>query len=60
MAIEHKDIDDAEDGARAAIVEEMIIKMAHSYAVAHDPVKLLRGRKHISMDLLKQIQSLAT
>jgi NTP pyrophosphatase (non-canonical NTP hydrolase) len=54
-----KAIDEAEDGARAQIVEEMIVKLTHSYAVSVDPVELLSGQRHVSMDLLKQIESLA-
>ena len=53
-----KKIDDAQDGARAQIVEEMIVKLTHSYAVGVDPKRLLDGRKHVSMDLLKQIVAL--
>jgi len=49
--------DDAEDGARAQIVEEMIVKLTHSYAVNVDRDKLLKGRSRIGMDLLKQIQT---
>ena len=53
-----KKIDDTQDGARAQIVEEMIVKLTHSYAVGVDPKRLLDGRKHVSMDLLKQIVAL--
>jgi NTP pyrophosphatase (non-canonical NTP hydrolase) len=53
-----KKIDDAQDGARAQIVEEMIVKLTHSYAVGVDRIHLLNGRKHVSMDLLKQIEML--
>lgn len=48
--------DDAEDGARAQIVDEMIVKLAHAYAVNVDRNKLLAGRERVDMDLLKQIQ----
>lgn len=51
--------DDAEDGARARIVEEMVVKLTHSYAVGIDPKKLLKGRTRVDMDLLKQIGTLA-
>ena len=51
-------VDDAEDGARAQIVEEMIVKLSHSYAVSIHREKLLDGRTGISMDLLKQIKVL--
>jgi NTP pyrophosphatase (non-canonical NTP hydrolase) len=54
-----KRVDDAEDGARAQIVEEMIVKLTHSYAVGVDPIQLLKGRRHVSMDLLKQIELIA-
>lgn len=53
-----KRVDDAEDGARAQIVEEMIVKLTHSYAVSVDQNALLVGRQHVSMDLLKQIEVL--
>lgn len=53
-----KKVDDAQDGARARIVEEMIVKLTHSYAVGVDPERLLGGRTHVTMDLLKQIQTL--
>lgn len=53
------DVDDAEDGARAQIVEEMIVKLAHSYAVGIDEKNLLDDEKHVSFDLLKQIKILA-
>ena len=52
-------VDDVEDGARARIVEEMIVKLAHSYAVGVNKNKLLEGKKRIGFDLLKQIQYLA-
>jgi NTP pyrophosphatase (non-canonical NTP hydrolase) len=54
----NKKIDDAEDGARAQIVEEMIVKLTHSYAVGIDRTRLLDGRNRVSMDLLKQIELL--
>ena len=54
-----KKIDTADDGARAAIVEEMIVKLCHSYAVKIDPVKLLDQTDRVSLDLLKQVESLA-
>lgn len=54
-----KKVDDAEDGARAQIVEEMIVKLTHSYAVSVDRNNLLRGRQRVSVDLLKQIEILA-
>ena len=50
--------DDADDGARAQIVDEMIVKLTHSYAVNVDKNELLKGRDRIDMDLLKQIQIL--
>jgi hypothetical protein len=55
----NKAIDDAEDGARAQIVDEMIVKLTHSYAVSVDRGRLLEGRVRVGMDLLKQIESLA-
>jgi NTP pyrophosphatase (non-canonical NTP hydrolase) len=55
----NKSIDDAEDGARAQIVDEMIVKLTHSYAVSVDRARLLDGRARVGMDLLKQIESLA-
>lgn len=48
--------DDVEDGARAQIVDEMVVKLAHAYAVNVDRNKLLAGRNRVDMDLLKQIQ----
>jgi len=54
----NKKIDDTQDGARATIVEEMIVKLTHSYAVGVDSKHLLKGRGHVTMDLLKQIQML--
>jgi hypothetical protein len=55
----NKQKDDAEDGARAQIVEEMIVKLSHSYAVNVNRNKLLKGRDRVDMDLLKQIQILS-
>ena len=54
-----KEIDAADDGARAAIVEEMIVKLCHSYAVRIDPDKLLDQTDRVSLDLLKQVEALA-
>lgn len=54
----NKQKDDADDGARAQIVDEMIVKLAHTYAVNVDRVKLLRGRRRIDMDLLKLVETL--
>lgn len=54
-----KAIDDAEDGARAQIVEEMIVKLTHLYAISVDNVNLLNGQTRVSMDLLKQVENLA-
>jgi len=54
----NKAVDDAQDGARAQIVEEMVVKLAHSYAIGVDARTLLHGRKHVTMDLLKLIQVL--
>ena len=53
------DVDDADDGARAQIVEEMIVKLTHSYAVGIDEDKLLDDEEQVSFDLLKQIKVLA-
>ena len=50
--------DDTQDGARAQIVEEMIVKLTHTYAVGVDHKTLLKGRTHVSMDLLKLIELL--
>lgn len=52
-------VDEVEDGARATIVEEMIVKISHSYAVGHDRKRLLDGKKHVNLNLLKQIVRLA-
>lgn len=56
----NEDVDDADDGARAQIVEEMIVKLAHSYAVGVHKKKLLDNEKRVSFDLLKQIKILAS
>lgn len=53
------DLDEVEDGARARIVEEMIVKIAHSYAVGFGKSQLLDGKKHINLNLLKDIVRLA-
>ncbi len=53
------EVDDAEDGARAQIVEEMIVKLVHAYAVEISEDELLDDRKrNLSFDLLKQIRLL--
>jgi len=52
-------IDEVEDGARAQIVEEMIVKIAHSYAVGYHHDNLLDDRKHVNLNLLKDIVILA-
>ncbi len=54
-----KIVDQVEDGARAIIVEEMIVKISHSYAVGHDRERLLDGKRHVNLNLLKQIVGLA-
>ena len=54
-----KDVDDADDGARAQVVEEMIVKLAHSYAVGIDKRKLLDDEEIVTFDLLKRIKILA-
>ena len=54
-----KIIDQVEDGARAIIVEEMIVKISHSYAIGHDRDRLLDGKQHVNLNLLKQIVGLA-
>ena len=51
-------IDEVEDGARAQIVEEMIVKISHSYAVGHDPEELLDHANHVNLNLLKDIVKL--
>ena len=52
-------IDEVEDGARAQIVEEMIVKIAHSHAVGYHRDNLLDDRKHLNLNLLKDIVILA-
>lgn len=52
------DLDEVEDGARARIVDEMIVKIAHSYAVGFGD-QLLDGKKHVNLNLLKDIVALA-
>ena len=54
-----KIVDQVEDGARAIIVEEMIVKISHSYAVGHGRERLLDGKRHVNLNLLKQIVGLA-
>ena len=53
-----KKVDEVEDGARAAIVEEAIAKLIHSYAHSVDPTKLLDDQTAVSFDILKQIRVL--
>ena len=53
------EIDEVEDGARAQIVEEMIVKIAHSHAVGYHRDKLLDENKHVNLNLLKDIVILA-
>ncbi len=53
------EIDVVEDGARARIIEEMIVKIVHSHAVGHHRDKLLDGQKYINLNLLKNIKVLA-
>ena len=52
-------IDEVEGGARAQIVEEMIVKIAHSHAVGYHRDKLLDDNKHVNLNLLKDIVILA-
>lgn len=52
------DVDENEDGARAAILEEAIVKITHSYAVALNQNEPLKGRNSVSFDLLKEIKGL--
>jgi len=52
-------VDDAEDGARARIVEEMIAKIAHTHAVGHDRDKLFDEKRYINLNLLKTFVDLA-
>lgn len=54
-----KMVDEVEDGARARIVEEMIVKIAHTYAEGHDRITLLDNKEHINLNLLKQVVGLA-
>lgn len=51
-------IDEVEDGARAAIVEEAIAKLIHAYAYSVDPIHLLDNQHSVSFDVLKQIKLL--
>ena len=37
----------------------MIVKISHSYAVGHDRERLLDGKQHVNLNLLKQIVGLA-
>ena len=53
------EIDEVEDGARARIVEEMIVKIAHTHAVGIDREKLLDESKRVNLNLLKDIEKLA-
>ena len=52
-------IDEVEDGARARIVEEMIVKIAHTHAVKVDRNSLLDESKRVNLNLLKDIVGLA-
>jgi len=52
------DVDENEDGARAVILEEAIVKIAHSYAVSLNHKEPLEGHDTVSFDLLKEIKSL--
>lgn len=56
----NKEVDNVEDGARAQIVEEMIVKLAHSYAVETDREALLDNKNRVSVDLLKQVVALTS
>jgi NTP pyrophosphatase (non-canonical NTP hydrolase) len=51
-------IDEVEDGARAAIVEEAIAKLIHAYAYSVDPIHLLDSQASVSFDVLKQVKLL--
>ena len=53
-------IDEVEDGARAAIVEEAIAKLVHSYARSVDPIELLDNQHSVSFDILKQVKLLTS
>lgn len=48
-------VDDAEDGARAAIIEELISQLVFVYAVEHD---MLEGVRALDFHLLETIKSL--
>lgn len=52
------DVDENEDSARAAILEEAIVKIVHSYAVALNQSELLKGYNSVSFDLPKKIKGL--
>ena len=52
-------IDEVEDGARAQIVEEMIVKIAHSHAVGYHRDRLLDDSKRVNLNLLKEVVILA-
>ncbi|MHC8508429.1 MAG: hypothetical protein ACYYKD_03365 [Rhodospirillales bacterium] len=54
-----KRLDEVDDGARAQVVEEAIVKIVHSYAVGTDKNKLLDGKKYVNLNLLKEIVMLA-
>lgn len=49
-------IDEIEDGARAAIIEEALIN--HIYDYARSTSNFLEGMKRIDLDLIKRIQSM--
>ena len=51
-------VDENEDGARAAVLEEAIVKIAHSYAVSLNHSEPLEGHNTVSFDLLKEIKGL--
>ena len=53
------EIDEVEDGARARIVEEMIVKIVHSHAIGIHREKLLDENKRVNLNLLKDIVVLA-
>lgn len=53
-----RQVDEVEDGARAAIVEEAIAKITHSYAQRVDRQALLDNQKSVSFELLKQLKIL--
>ena len=53
------EIDEVEDGARARIVEEMIVKIAHSNAVGVHAEKLFDESPRVNLNLLKDIVDLA-